>query len=163
MDSFYRQSNDMIVSRNFFFLWVTLQSIIQDKLFQHCNRVINMSKLYMYIGITKIIILMIASNGKKINFDYLPNGTEYQKPWKLFLHGKFPCFIGSQERNSYFQALYFSCFFLFCLVFISVTKTFSFQSHYFINAGLCICTTFLSFCLNTLIHVPYSHFEIIIQ
>lgn len=36
-----------------------------------------MSELYMYIGITKIIILMIASNGKKINFDYLPNGTEY--------------------------------------------------------------------------------------
>lgn len=34
-----------------------------------------MSELHIYIGITKKIILMMALNGKKINFDYLPNAT----------------------------------------------------------------------------------------
>lgn len=68
----------MIVSRNDFFLVGDLVEYYSRQVFPALKWSYKyVWALYIFIGITKIMILMIALNGKKINFDYLPNATEY--------------------------------------------------------------------------------------
>lgn len=92
------------------FSWMTLYSIIQDKVFQLWNRVINVSELHIYIyGLQK--------NNSDDGFEWEENQLWLLAKcyWSIISHGSFffTHFIGSQERNSCFQALSFSCIFFF--------------------------------------------------
>lgn len=146
------------------FLWVTLYSIMQEKFFQHWNRVINMSQLYIYIGITK-------ANNSDDAFEWKENQLWLLAKccWivircgsYLFIPNSLILFVLRKEIFDLRHSLFPSSLF-FSLFFICDTKAFSLQRHYFINSGLFICdTTFLSFCLNTFIPDSFLHFEITI-
>lgn len=82
-NSFYRQGYDCF-QEWFFFSWVTLYGIIQDKFFQHWNRVINMSELYIWIGITK-------NNNSDDGFEWKENQLWLLAKccWSIISHGSY--------------------------------------------------------------------------